>query len=251
MLWVWSFLWGILILSWNNNPGICPTVPWPNYPGCSNWAFRLFCARTPATPAGGHTISRRRPRCLPAVSDGQVSVWIRDLTWLWCWRKTDHNWPHAIYIYTYICVTCCHQYSRKLIIIFSEMIYNTVLPHPTTTPLCLSPLLRPHPICSVLNGQKWWWGRGWTARTRGLDMLSLRITHHSILLSHAICPLWKEQRWINNSRVIQDLLQWRLIKLNVTVRNTEFHRSSYSSRPTHISGCFKATAVVPCTTTSA
>ena len=55
----WSFL-GIII-QW-----VCPTIPWPNNPGCSNWAFRLFCARRPATPVGGHTISRRRQRCLPA-----------------------------------------------------------------------------------------------------------------------------------------------------------------------------------------
>lgn len=66
MLWVWRFLWGILILSWNNNPRGLPNYPLTQLSLDSNWAVRLFYARTPATPVGGHTISRRRQRCLPA-----------------------------------------------------------------------------------------------------------------------------------------------------------------------------------------
>ena len=92
MLWVWRLLWGILILSWNHPRAL------PNYPLTQPWLLQLsfpavLCQNTGNTGGRPHHFSQATTLSPCKPPDGQ-KVWIRDLTWLWCWRKIHHKCPY-------------------------------------------------------------------------------------------------------------------------------------------------------------
>lgn len=170
-------------------------------------------------------------------------------TWLHLTLVLKKNRPqtpichiYTVYIICIYCLTGCHQCSKKLRIILSEMMKSYRFTASNNNSIASFPTSEaPSHLFSPEGPQG---PEVWTCWVFESPII-LRVPYFWAM------ALWKERRWINTSRVIQDLLQWRFIKLDVTVRNTGFRGSSFSSHPTHISGCFKATAVVPCTTTSA
>lgn len=157
MLWVWRFLWGILILSWNHPRGL-PNYPLTQLSRLLQLSFpAVLCQNTGNTGGRPHHFSQATTLS-PCKPPGGQKVWIRDFTWLWCWRKIDHKRPYAIYILYILYVYIVWQgaiNAAKSWELFSRRWWNhTALQHPTTTPLRLSPLLRPPPICSVLRDRK-------------------------------------------------------------------------------------------------